>query len=598
MAGSPKPAPTVAAKMELDSASKQALIKIAPWRENQRELKLDQELNRRSHVITDGDAGAPRRAQLRAVNFKDGDWGKPVVGVLNLHSTMNPCNAGIQPLVDCAVAELEAVGAKPQTIGGPTGSDAIGMGTEGMRYSLPSREAISRSYQIGTGSHQMDGGLCIAGCDKNKPGAIIGMLFANVPAIYIDAGTIKPGKWRGEDKDIASAFQSLGEFNAGRMSREDFEGIERNACPGVGVCGGQYTANTMACAIAALGLSLIDSPLMAAEDQEKLDSVAKSAHVLKNAIEMDLKPRDIVTRKSIWNAVATVMATQGSTNAVLHILAIAKAARVKWTLDDFEVVRRKVPVLCDLKPSGRYMAVDFHRVGGVRQVLRMLLDHGVLRGECMTVTGRRMAEELSEVPMEPPSGQDVIRPWSNPMYTTGHLKVLKGNLAPDGCIAKTSGIKERRFIGAARVFDSEQDVIKAILGNKIKVGEVIVIRYEGPKGGPGMPEMLTPTSALIGQGLLESVALITDARFSGASWGWLVGHVAPEAAVGGTIALVKNGDLITLDADKGLIQLEVTSAEIKRRRTAWKPRRPRYKDGVLAEYAAHVSSASEGAVLM
>ena len=363
---------------------------------------MNQALNRRSHVITDGDAGAPRRAQLRAVNFKDGDWDKPIVGVLNLHSTMNPCNAGIQPLVDRAVAELEAIGAKPQTIGGPTGSDAIGMGTEGMRFSLPSREAISRSYQIGTGSHQMDGGLCIAGCDKNKPGAIIGMLFANVPAIYVDAGTIKPGKWKGEDKDIASAFQSVGEVSAGRMSREDFEGIERNACPGVGVCGGQYTANTMACAIAALGLSLINSPLMAAEDQEKLDSVAKSAHVLKNAIEMDLKPRDIVTRKSIWNAVATVMATQGSTNAVLHILAIAKAARVKWTLDDFEVVRRKVPVLCDLKPSGRYMAVDFHRVGGVGQVLRMLLDHGVLHGECMTITGRTMAEELSEVPIGTP----------------------------------------------------------------------------------------------------------------------------------------------------------------------------------------------------
>ena len=558
---------------------------------------MNQGLNRRSRVITDGDAGAPRRAQLRAVNFKDGDWDKPIVGVLNLHSTMNPCNAGIQRLIDRAVAELEAIGAKPQTVGGPTGSDAIGMGTEGMRFSLPSRDAISRSYQIGVGSHQMDGGFCIAGCDKNKPGAVIGMLFANVPAIYVDAGTIKPGKWKGEDKDIASAFQSVGEVSAGRLSREDFEGIERNACPGVGVCGGQYTANTMACAIAALGLSLINSPLLAAEDQEKLDLVVKSARVLKDAIEMDLKPRDIVTRKSIWNAVATVMATQGSTNAVLHILAIAKAARVKWTLDDFEAVRRKVPVLCDLKPSGRYMAVDFHRVGGVEQVLRMLLDHGVLHGECMTITGRTMAQELSEVPSEPLSSQDVIRPWSKPMYPSGHLKVLKGNLAPEGCIAKTSGIKEPRFTGPARVFDFEEDVIKAILGKKIKVGEVIVIRYEGPKGGPGMPEMLTPTSALIGQGMLELVALITDARFSGASWGWLVGHVTPEAAVGGTIALVKNGDLIILDADKGLIQLGVTGAEIKRRRASWKPRKPRYKDGVLAEYAAHVSSASEGAVL-
>jgi dihydroxy-acid dehydratase len=559
---------------------------------------VNQKLNRRSYVITEGDAGAPRRAMLRAVKFKNGDWDKPIVGVLNLHSTMNPCNAGIQPLVDRAVAELEAVGAKPQTIGGPTGSDAIGMGTEGMRYSLPSREAISHCYQIGIGSHQMDGGLCIAGCDKNKPGAVLGMLFANVPAIYVDAGTIKPGKWKGDDKDIVSVFQSVGEVSAGRMSREDFEGIECNACPGVGVCGGQYTANTMACATAALGLSLISSPLMAAEDQEKLDSVAESARVLKKAIEMDLKPRDIVTRKSIWNAVAAVMATQGSTNAVLHILAIAKAARIKWTLDDFEAVRRKAPVLCDLKPSGRYMAVDFHRVGGVGQVLRMLLDHGSLHGECMTITGRTMAEELSEVRSEPLGNQEVIRPWSNPMYKMGHLKVLKGNLAPEGCVAKISGIKEPRFKGPARVFDSEHDAIKAILGRKIKAGDVIVIRYEGPKGGPGMPEMLTPTAALIGQGLLDSVALITDARFSGGSWGWLVGHVAPEAAVGGTIALVKNGDSITLESDKGLIQLNVTSAEIKLRRSAWKPRNPRYKDGILAEYAAHVSSASEGAVLM
>jgi dihydroxy-acid dehydratase len=480
-----------------------------------KELKVNQKLNRRSHVITEGDAGAPRRAMLRAVNFKDGDWDKPIVGVLNLHSTMNPCNAGIQPLVDRAVAELETIGAKPQTIGGPTGSDAIGMGTEGMRFSLPSREAISHCYQIGIGSHQMDGGLCIAGCDKNKPGAVLGMLLANVPAIYVDAGTIKPGKWKGEDKDIVSAFQSVGEVSAGRMSREDFEGIECNACPGVGVCGGQYTANTMACATAALGLSLINSPLMAAEDQEKLDSVAESARVLKKAIEMDLKPRDIVTRKSIWNAVAAVMATQGSTNAVLHILAIAKAARIKWTLDDFEAVRRKAPVLCDLKPSGRYMAVDFHRVGGVGQVLRMLLDQGALHGECMTITGRTMAEELSDVPSEPPSNQEVIRPWSNPMYKTGHLKVLKGNLAPEGCVAKISGIKEPRFKGPARVFDSEHDAIKAIFGRKIKAGDVIVIRYEGPKGGPGMPEMLTPTAALIGQGLLDSVALITDALLRG-----------------------------------------------------------------------------------
>ena len=384
------------------------------------------------------------------------------------------------------------------------------------------------------------------------------MLFANVPAIYVDAGTIKPGKVEGRRQRHCFRVSVRREVSAGRISREDFEGIERNACPGVGVCGGQYTANTMACAIAALGLSLIDLPLMAAEDREKLDSVAKSAHVLKNAIEMDLKPRDIVTRKSIWNAVATVMATQGSTNAVIHILAIAKAARVKWTLDDFEVVRRKVPVLCDLKPSGRYMAVDFHRVGGVRQVLRMLLDHGVLRGECMTITGRTIAEELSEVPMEPPSGQDVIRPWSNPMYTTGHLKVLKGNLAPDGCIAKTSGIKEPRFVGAARVFDLEQDVIKAILGNKIKCwGSHCYPDTKQTEGvAPACRKCSRQLRHLSGQGIKLRIGRLDYRRTLFRCFlGLAAGHVAPEAAVGGTIALVKNGDLITLDADKGLIQL-------------------------------------------
>lgn len=562
---------------------------------------MDQKLNRRSHVITEGDAAAPRRAMLRApgVDFTDEDFekGKPIVGVLNLHSTMNPCNVGIQPLVDRAVAAIEALDMKAQTFGGPTGSDGIGMGTEGMRYSLPSREVISDCLQTGIGSHQMDGGLHIAGCDKNKPGVLMGMLYANVPAIYVGAGTIRPGKSKDhKDIDIGTAFQSVGEFNAGRISRADFTDIECNACPGPGHCGGQYTANTMEDVAAGIGLSQIDAATMTAEGQEKLDSVAEAARFLKKAIEVNRKPRDIVTRKSIWNAVAAFYATQGSTNAVLHILAIAKAAGVKWRLEDFERVRRKTPVLCDLKPSGRYMAVDLHRAGGMKQVLKMLLDHGVLHGDCMTITGRTMAEELSDVPSEPRSDQDVIRPWSNPMYKTGHVKVLKGNFAPDGCVAKTAGIKELCFVGPARVFNSEHDAIEAILGKKIKAGDVIVIRYEGPKGGPGMPEMLTPTSALIGQGLLNSVALVTDARFSGATWGWVVAHVVPEAFVGGTIALVKNGDLITLDANKGSIHLHVSAKELAVRRRKWKQPKPRYKDGILAEYAARVSSAREGAV--
>ncbi len=554
-------------------------------------------LNRRSRVITEGDARAANRSMLYPVGFTRADFDKPIVGIPHGHSTMLPCNAGIQSLADRAAQALRAAGAMPQTWGFPTASDGISMGTVGMRYSLPSREEIARCIQIGWGSHQMDGLLCIAGCDKNKPGCVIGMAACNVPAIYVDSGTIKPGRWKGEDLTIVSAFEAVGAYSAGKISREDFEGIEQHACPGFGVCGAQYTANTMATAIAALGLSLLDSPLIAAEDEEKLDSTEKSARVLIRAIEKDLKPRDIITRKSISNAVAVVMATGGSTNAVLHFLAIAKAAGVKWTIDDFERVARRTPVLCDLKPSGRYVAVDFHRAGGVRQLLKVLLDHDRIDGSCITITGRTIAEEVADVPSEPPSSQDVIRPWSDPLYDRGHLSILKGNLSTEGCVAKTSGIKQPTFTGPARVFNSEQECLKAILARKIKDGDVIVIRYEGPKGGPGMPEMLSPTAALVGQGLLDSVALITDGRFSGGSWGWLVGHVAPEAFIGGTIALVKEGDLISLDKNTRLIKLHVSNKELAARKRRWKAPKPRYKEGILAEYARHVSSASVGAVL-
>jgi dihydroxy-acid dehydratase len=553
-------------------------------------------LNRRSHVITEGDARAANRSMLYPVGFTAADFGKPIVGVPHGHSTMMPCNAGIQSLVDRAVEALKSAGAMPQIWGFPTGSDGISMGTEGMRYSLPSREEIARCIQIGWGSHQMDGLLCIAGCDKNKPGCVMGMAHCNVPAIYVDSGTIKPGKWKGQDLTIVSAFEAVGAFSAGKISREDFEGIEQHACPGFGVCGAQYTANTMATAAAALGVSLMDSPLIAAEDEEKLDSVAQSARVLVRAIEMDLKPRDIITRKSIANAIAVVMATGGSTNAVLHFLAIAKAAGVKWDIEDFERVARRTPVLCDLKPSGRFVAVDFHRAGGVRQLLKVLLEHDRIDGDCITITGRTVSEELSEVPSEPPSDQEVIRPWSNQLYMRGHLSILKGNLSPEGCVAKTSGIKQPKFTGPARVFDSEQDCLKAILAKKIKAGDVIVIRYEGPKGAPGMPEMLAPTSALVGQGLLDSVALITDGRFSGGSWGWIVGHIAPEAFVGGTIALVKNGDSITLDRSRRLIQVNVSTKELAARKKKWKAPKPHYTEGILAEYARHVSSSSKGAI--
>ena len=554
-------------------------------------------LNKRSRVITEGDARAANRAMLYPVGFTASDFGKPIVGVPHGYSTMLPCNAGILSLVERAVEELKAAGAMPQTWGFPTGSDGISMGTVGMRYSLPSREEIARCIQIGWGSHQMDGLLCIAGCDKNKPGCLMGMALCNVPAVYMDSGTIKPGKWKGQDLTVVSAFEAVGAYSAGKMLREDFEGIERHACPGFGVCGAQFTANTMATAAAAMGMSLFDSPLIAAEDPEILDSVAKSARVLVKAIEMDLKPRDIIARKSIANAIALVMATGGSTNAVLHFLAIAKAAGVKWDIEDFERVARRTPVLCDLKPSGRFVAVDFHHAGGVPQVLKILLEHDRVDGDCITITGRTLAQELAEVPAEPASDQEVIRPWANPLYSRGHLSILKGNLSPEGCVAKTSGIKQPKFTGPARVFNSEQDCLKAILGKKIKAGDVIVIRYEGPKGGPGMPEMLSPTAALVGQGLLDSVALITDGRFSGGSWGWIVGHVAPEAFAGGAIALVEDGDSITLDRDKRLIQVNLSGKELAARKRKWKSPKPRYKEGILAEYARHVSSASIGAIV-
>jgi dihydroxy-acid dehydratase len=552
--------------------------------------------NRRSRLITHGVARSPNRAMLRAVGFGDNDFEKPIVGVANGHSTMNPCNAGIQPLVDRAMSALEQAGAKPQVFGVPTVTDGIGMGTEAMKYSLVSREVIADAIETSVNGQAMDGALVIGGCDKNMPGGMMAIARMNVPAIYVYGGTIKPGKWKGKDLTIVSAFEAVGSFSAGKMSEEDFVGIEKNACPSVGACGGMYTANTMSSSFEALGMSLLGSSQMASPDSEKADSAAESAKVLVEAIKKDLKPRDIITRKSIENAIALVMATGGSTNAVLHFLAIASAAGVKWTIDDFERVRRKVPVLCDLKPSGRYVAVDFHRAGGVPQVLKILLANGALHGECMTIHGRTMAEMLKDVPAEPRKDQDVIRPWSNPLYEHGHLAILKGNLAPEGCVAKITGLKKVSITGPARVFDSEPAVMKAILAKKIKAGDVIVIRYEGPKGGPGMQEMLAPTSALIGQGLGASVGLLTDGRFSGGTWGMVVGHVAPEAYVGGTIALVKEGDSITIDAKKLRLQLNVPAKELAARRKKWKAPKPRYTSGLLAKYMRLVSTASKGAI--
>ena len=553
-------------------------------------------LNKRSRIITEGVPRSPNRAMLRAVGFQDADFAKPIVGVANGHSTMNPCNAGIQPLANAAEAALKAAGAMPQTFGVITVTDGISMGTEGMKYSLVSREVIADSIETATSSQFMDGVLVIGGCDKNMPGAMIAIARMNIPSIFVYGGTIKPGHWKGQDLTIVSPFEAVGAFTAGKMKEEDFIGIEKHACPGVGACGGMYTANTMSSVIEAMGLSLPYSSTMAAEDREKAESAAQSAQVLVKAIERQILPRSIITRKSLENAVAVVMALGGSTNAVLHLLAIAHAAEVEWTIDDFERIRQDVPVLADLKPSGKYVATDLHRAGGVPQVMKMLLNHGRLHGDCLTIMGQTIAEVLAEVPDAPRHDQDVIRQWETPLYAHGHLAILRGNLATEGCVAKITGLKKPSITGPARVFDSESAAMEAILADRIKPGDVLVIRYEGPKGGPGMREMLAPTSAIIGKGLGESVGFITDGRFSGGTWGMVVGHVAPEAFVGGTIALVQEGDSITIDANKHLLQLNVSDAELARRLAQWKQPAPRYTRGVLAKYAKLVSTASKGAV--
>jgi len=553
--------------------------------------------NRRSRNITEGTARAPNRSMYYALGYQESDFGKPMIGVANGHSTITPCNSGLQKLADAAVDELKAAGANPQIFGTPTISDGMAMGTEGMKYSLVSREVIADCVETCVGGQWMDGVLVIGGCDKNMPGGMMGICRANVPAIYVYGGTILPGRYQGQDLNIVSVFEAVGQFTAGRMSEHDFHEIERRAIPGSGSCGGMYTANTMSSSFEALGMALPYASTMANVEDEIVGATKDAARVLVEAVRRDLKPRDIVTRKSIENAVAVIMATGGSTNAVLHYLAIAHAAGVEWTIDDFERVRKKVPVLCDLKPSGRYLAVDLHRAGGIPQVMKLLLDGGHLHGDCMTITGKTVEEQLREIPAKPRAGQDVIRPLSDPMYAHGHLAILKGNLASDGAVAKITGLKNPTISGPARVFDDEQSAMAAIMDRKIVAGDVMVLRYLGPKGAPGMPEMLAPTGALIGQGLGESVGLVTDGRFSGGTWGMVVGHVSPEAHAGGTIALVREGDRITIDAHRLLLQLDVDDAELAKRRAEWKPPSPRYTRGVLAKFMKNAASASRGAVL-
>jgi dihydroxy-acid dehydratase len=552
--------------------------------------------NFKSKAITQGVQRSPNRAMLRAVGFEDADFNKAIVGVANAYSTITPCNMGINELAEKAQTAIKTAGAMPQVFGTITISDGISMGTEGMKCSLVSREVIADSIETVCTGQSMDGVLAIGGCDKNMPGAMLAMARMNIPAIFVYGGTIKPGHYDGKDLTVVSSFEAVGQYSAGKIDENELLAVERGACPGAGSCGGMFTANTMSSAFEAMGMSLPYSSTMAAEDPEKADSTEKSAVVLVEAIRKQILPRQIITRKSIENAISIIMAVGGSTNAVLHFLAIARAAGVELTIDDFETIRGRVPVICDLKPSGRYVATDLHKAGGIPQVMKMLLVHGLLHGDCLTISGQTVAEVLADIPAEPRTDQDVIRPWNNPMYAQGHLAILKGNLATEGAVAKITGVKKPVITGPARVFESEESCLDAILAKKIQAGDVIVIRYEGPKGGPGMREMLAPTSAIIGAGLGDSVGLITDGRFSGGTYGMVVGHVAPEAAVGGNIALVVEGDSITIDANARLLQLNVSEAELATRRANWQPLPPRYTKGVLAKYAKLVSSSSVGAV--
>ena len=533
---------------------------------------------------------------LRAVGFGDGDFEKPIIGIASGHSTITPCNMGIRPLAERAEQAVREAGGMPQTFGTITISDGISMGTEGMKFSLVSREVIADSIETVIGGQSMDGVIAIGGCDKNMPGAIIAMARLNVPAIFVYGGTIKPGKHRGQDLTVVSVFEAVGAHSAGKIDDTELHEIECRAIPGAGSCGGMYTANTMSSAIEVLGLSLPGSSTMAAEDPEKAENAAESGRVLVEAVRANRLPSEMLTFKAFENAIAVLMALGGSTNAVLHFIAIADAAGVTLTVDDFERIRTKVPVLCDLKPSGKYVATDLHRVGGVPLIMKMLLERGLLHGDCMTITGQTIADTLANIPSEPPAGQDIVRPFDQPLYAEGHLAILKGNLALDGAVAKISGVKVPVITGPARVFDSEEECLESILAGSINAGDVLVIRYEGPKGGPGMREMLAPTSAIIGAGLGDSVGFITDGRFSGGTFGLVVGHVSPEAAVGGTIGLLKEGDSITIDARQLLLQVNVSDEELAERRAVWTEPTPRYTKGVLAKFAKLVSSASLGAV--
>ena len=555
-----------------------------------------QPLNAKSRAITQGDRRAPSRAMLRAIGFTDEDFEKPIIGVANGQSEITPCNAGLGKLADIASAQIRKSGGMPQMFGTITISDGISMGTEGMKCSLVSREVIADSIETVCRGASMDAVLCIGGCDKNMPGAMIAMARLNIPGLFVYGGTIKPGHLDGTDLTVVSVFEAVGQFGAGTIDQNQLINIEQNACPGFGSCGGMFTANTMSSAFEALGMSLPYSSTMANEDKDKEISTGQSAKALLNMIEKNILPRDIMTREAFENAIKVVMAVGGSTNAVLHLLAIAHSAEVQLSIDDFEVIRKKVPVFCDMKPSGKYVAIDLHHAGGIPQVMKMMLNAGLLHGDCLTVTGKTIAENLKDVPDQPREDQDVILPLDRPKSTEGHLVILRGNLCPEGAVAKVLGVKTQNFTGPARVFNSEEECLDAILDDRIQEGDTVVIRFEGPKGGPGMREMLAPTSAIVGKDLGDKVALITDGRFSGGTYGIVVGHIAPEAQLGGVLALIKDNDTINIDIEHNQLNVQLSDEELEQRRKAFIAPEIKYKTGVLSKYAKLVGSACKGAV--
>jgi len=552
-------------------------------------------LKKRSSMMTDGDARAAGRAMLRATGFTDEDFEKPLVGVSSCWSEITPCNIHLDKLARHAKEATQKAGVAAEMFGTITVSDGISMGHEGMKYSLVSREVIADSIETVAGAQRFDGMICIGGCDKNMPGSLMAMARVNAPAIFIYGGTIMPGKHKGKDIDIVSIFEAVGAYQAGKISKEEFKDVECHACPGPGSCGGMYTANTMSSAIEALGMSLPGGSTAPGISSEKIDECKRAGQQLLKLIELDLTPKKIMTKKAFENAATVALALGGSTNAVLHLVAMAYTAGVDFTMEDFSRISDKTPQLTDMKPGGKYVTVDLHQAGGLPAVMKILLEAGLLHGDCMTVTGKTVAENLADVAF-PSKDQDVIHTTNDPIMSTGPIVILKGNLAPEGAVAKVKGLKVFDHTGPARIFESEEETFAAIEADKVKAGDTIVIRNEGPKGGPGMREMLSVTSALMGKGLGNSVALITDGRFSGGTHGLVVGHVAPEAYVGGPIGLLKDGDVITIDSKKKLLAVDLSDKELASRKAAWKNPEPKYKRGVLRKYIETVSSPMYGAV--